>query len=282
MIKVRVSLSVINFKDKVERIWRLSEWQGLKDEDQDVLFFGLYTLHDYDAFWYHEGKKSVFWCGSDILNALGNLEFQRRLKLYPETKHYCETEIEAENLRKIGIKPEIIPSFLEDEDEFPVSYQHSETPQIWMCAHPARELEYGVDVAIRMAKKFPDYTFHIYGIYEWIGEEHPENVIYHGQVPNDQLNREIRQYQCGLRCNLHEGLSEIPVKSVLLGQYAITRMKFDWFWNYQTEEELEKLLVKLKEMKDFNRKGRKAIRGKLNKFPWLGLKQKIKEAIAGL
>jgi hypothetical protein len=279
-MKYRCSLSVINFKDKIEKVWHLEEWQGIDDPDKEVLFFGLYTLHDYDAWWYapDDIKRSVFWCGSDILNTLNNPEFQRRLKLYPDAKHYCETEVEAENLRKIGIESQIIPSFLEDEDDFPVSYQHSETPHIWMCAHPQREREYGVDTIFRMARKFPDYTFHIYGIYEWLEEEKPKNIIFHGQVPNEQLNQEIRQYQCGFRGNEHEGLSEVPVKAVLLGQYAI-KMKLKWFWNYQTDEELEELLRKLKEMKTWNKEGRRALKGKLNKFPWLSLGHLVKEAI---
>ena len=75
-MKVRTSLSVIAFEPKVMKIWGLEKWMGLEDEDQDVLFFGLYTLHDYDAFWYHTGKKTIFWCGSDILNALSNQNFK--------------------------------------------------------------------------------------------------------------------------------------------------------------------------------------------------------------
>lgn len=268
-MKIRVSLSVINFKEKVEKIWGLEPWQGLPDPDQDVLFFGLYTKHDYDAWWYHEGKKSVFWCGSDILNTLGNTEFKRRIKLYPEAKHYCETQEEYDNLKKIGVDAEIIPSFLEDVNDFKITYKQSENPHIWMCAHPNREVEYGVDVAIKMANKFPNYTFHIYGIYEWKDAEQPKNVIYHGQVPNALLNEEIQQYQCGLRCNRHEGFSEVPIKAILNGQYAITFMIFPAIWNYQTEEELEELLKKLPTMAQPNEGGIFYWKDHLNAFPWM-------------
>jgi len=281
MLKFRCSLSVINFRDKIKEAWGLEEWQGENDPDQNVLFFGLYTLHDFDAYWYHEGKKSVFWCGSDILNVMQNIEFQRRLKLYPDTEHFCETEAEAENLRMLGIKPKIVPSFLEDENSFPISYLRSETPHVWMCAHPGREVEYGLDVIYRIASKLPDYTFHVYGVYDWLEEEQPKNVLFHGQVPNEQLNKEIRQYQCGFRGNTHEGLSEVPVKSVLMGQYAITRMPFEWFWNFQTDEELVNLLLKVKGRKEWNKDGRGKLRGRLNKFPWMswvnGIKGIIKE-----
>lgn len=278
-MKFRCSLSVVNFKEKIEKVWNLGEWKGKDDLDQDVLFFGLYTMHDYDAWWYHEGKKTVFWCGSDIINAMNNIEFRRRLNLYPDAKHFCETKEEQENLKDIDIKAEVVPSFLENENDFPITYQSSETPHIWMCAHPEREVEYGVDVMLRMARKFPDYNFHIYGIFDWPEEETPNNVTYHGQVQNDHLNYEIRQYQCGFRGNTHEGLSEVPVKAVLMGQYAITRMSLEWFWNYKTDEELEELLKKLKGMKSWNRDGRRNMKGKLNKFPWLGFGHLLKEAV---
>jgi hypothetical protein len=270
--KVRVSLSVINFKDKIKKVWKLEEWQGVDDPAKHVLFFGLYTKHDFDAWWYAEPEeRSVFWCGSDILNVLNNTEFQRRLKLYPNTKHYCETKEEYENLKSIGIEAEIIPSFLESEKDFPISFKPSENPHIWMCVHPYREVEYGLDVIYRMAKKFPDYTFHIYGTYEWIEEEQPKNVLFHGQVPNEQLNKEIKQYQCGFRGNKHEGISEVLGKSILLGQYYISRMKLPEVWYYENEEEVEGYLKKLREMKSWNKSGRRYWKGSFNKFPWLSI-----------
>ena len=281
-MKIRTSPSVINFQDKVEKIWNLKRWEGVDDEDKDVLFFGLYTLFDYDAFWYSDLKKrSIFWCGSDVINTLGNIEFQRRLKLYPETQHYCETQEEYDNLKSIGIESKIIPSFLEDINDFPMTYQISETPHIWMCAHPAREVEYGVDTFLRMARKFPDYTFHIYGIYDWIEEEQPKNVLYHGQIPNDQLNQEIRKYQGSFRGNEHEGFSEVPIKTILLGGYPITKMKFEKMWNYQTDEELEEHLKKLKGLLKPN-EAYQYWRNKLNKFPWLGFTYQLKEVIKNL
>ena len=279
-MKIRTSPSVIGFQEKAEKIWNLKRWEGINDEDKDVLFFGLYTLYDYDCFWYAElDKRSIFWCGSDVLNTLGNTEFQRRLKLYPETNHYCETQEEYDNLKKIGIEAKIIPSFLEDIDSFPRTYQPSDTPHIWMCAHPDREIEYGVDVFLRMARKFSDYTFHIYGIYDWIEEEQPKNVIYHGQVPNEQMNQEIRQYQGSFRGNKHEGFSEVIAKALLLGQYPISKMKFPEIDNFQNDEDLVKFLEGLKNRKEPNKKGYEYWKNRLNRFPWLGFTYSLKEII---
>ena len=48
------------FNEKVKKVWGLDEWKGIDDPDQDVLFFGLYIDQDYNVFYFHEGKKSVF------------------------------------------------------------------------------------------------------------------------------------------------------------------------------------------------------------------------------
>lgn len=267
-MKVKVSTSVGNFNDKVKKTWNIESWQGVDDEDKDVLFFGLYHEHDWNL--YHhlgpEWNRTIFWCGSDITRLVDNPERQRILRLFP-VEHYCETEEEAKELRSVGIEPHIIPSFLEDVNEFPVCYKHSETPHIWLNAHPEREEEYGVDVAFRMAEKFPTYTFHVYGLEPSKFYEAP-NLIFHGTVPNEQFNAEIKTYQCGLRCNKSDGMSEIPIKSLLLGQYPITRMRFPEMWHYETEEELEELLKKLPEMKEPNLKAREYWITNLNNYPW--------------
>jgi len=262
MLTVRVSESVIAFKDKVLNIWGLDEWGGI--DDPDVLFFGMYNDRDWDTFWRFKGKKTIFWCGSDILRLISNPEGQRILRLYPETEHWCETEEEAKNLRSVGIEPKVAPSFLEYIDDFPVSFKPSEYPHIWMCAHPNREEEYGIYLAREIADRFPEYTFHFYGIE---GKSY-DNVIYHGKVPNEQFNKEIRKYHCGLRCNEHDGNSEVPMKSVLLGQYPITRMKYDKLWQYETKEELEALLEKLSKMKEPNYEARSHWIKKINQYPW--------------
>jgi len=258
-MKVKVSTSVGGFGDKIKNTWGLEPWQGVYDKDKDILFFGLY--HDFDWNVYHhlgpEYKRTIFWCGSDILRLIEMPDRQRIIKLFP-VDHYCETEVEAENLRKMGIDPIVAPSFLEDPATFPITFKPTDKPHIWLCAHPGREEEYGVLTARKMADIFPLYTFHIYGI---TGENFPtdeldgalhNNFIFHGVVPNEQFNQEIRQYHCGLRTNEHDGMSEVPIKSALLGQYPISKLPYEKVWNYETEDELVKLLEKLPTMKESN------------------------------
>jgi len=271
-MKIRVSNSVIGFKEKIHNIWKIEEWAGVDDEKDEVLFFGMYHDYDYDAYRNFEGKRSVFWCGSDILRLMDNHNYQRVLKLFPAT-HYTENQVEADNLKSVGIEAVIVPSFLERTEDFPVSYQHSERPHIFMSAHPKREDEYGYDLAIRIAPKVPEATFHLYGVDKEFYDktyfhELPENVVIEGNVPPEQFNREIKQYQCGLRPNIHDGFSEITAKSLLCGQYPITKIKYDKIDNYSTEDELVMLIKGLRDKKEPNLETRSHYLKLLNNYPF--------------
>jgi len=88
-----------------------------------------------------------------------------------------------------------------------------------------------------------------------------ENVINHGKVPKEQMNREIRQMQGALRLIGMEGFSEIIAKSVLMGQHPISVIEYPH-------------MLKIKQLKYLptitkpNIKGREYYLQKLNKFPW--------------
>lgn len=282
-MKIRISLSVLSFKDRAISTWGLDEWKGREDPDKELLFFGLFNDRDFAVFDGFNGKKSVFWCGSDVLNVLEDYERRRILKNHPKTEHFCENEIEAENLKKVGIEAKIIPSFLDNVNNYPVSFKPSRKPHIYLCGHNDREDEYGVGIAGRIAPRIPEATFHIYGIDKEspffsttelnvdklvsIDTECP-NIWYHGKVPEGQFNNEIMNYHCGLRTNDHDGFSEVTIKSILMGQYPITKIPYEGIWNYKTEDELVALIDKLRYIKEPNLKGRAYWLKHINNFPW--------------
>jgi len=276
-MKYRISSSVLQFKPKIELAWRLKEWDGIDDPDKDLLFFGLYHDRDFDVFYNFEGNRHVFWCGSDILNVQKDYERQRVLKLRPETKHYCENEQEAENLRSIGIEPTVIPSFLGRVSHYKLSCRmpkKGEKWKVWMCGHPSREQEYGFDQTKEMAKIFPDIEFHFYGVEKkyqgkpYSSSDDLPNVFYHGLVKEEDLDWAIKNYHCGFRANVNDGFSEVIVKSLLLGQYCITRIPYKYTWNYETRESLIQLFNKLKNQKKPNYEPRAQLIKEINQFPW--------------
>ena len=284
--QVRVSQSVINFKPRVLSTWKLEDWEGIESKEP-LLFFGLYNDRDFDVFNTYQGPKTVFWCGSDILFLMKDYERRRILKNHPKTEHYCENDVEARNLEKCGVKVKgVIPSFLDNTSNFPISFTPTQNPQIFVCGHPNRETEYGLEIIRNVARRVPEATFHIYGI-DWSDnyfykkhipladklasvDEECANIWYHGKVPEGEFNNHITKYHCGLRTNEHDGFSEVTAKSILMGQYPISRIPYDKIWSYNTEDELVALIEKLKYMKEPNLEARSHYLKKFNNFPFLG------------
>lgn len=277
MAKLKVSNSVLQFKAKAEKAWKLEEWGGIDDPDRELVFFGLFHDRDFEVFHNFKGKKHVFWCGGDILRLVQDYERQRVMKISKDTTHYCENETEADNLRSVGIEPIVIPSFLGNVNDYPVSFEQpkqGEKWKVWMCGHERREQEYGFDQARELARIFLDVEFHFYGVsrkYEGkatVSSDDLPNIIYHGLVPEKQLDEEIRKYHCGLRCNEHDGVSEVMVKSILLGQYPITRIPYEGVWSYQSFGELAEHIQRLRQQTSPNLETRSIWLKKLNQFPW--------------
>ena len=204
----------------------------------------MYNLSDYIRFLIHRGSRRVFWCGSDIQNL--TLFWSRRLK---NANHFCENEVEQRALRKMGLTAEITPMLFDDPADFPISYESDKNVHVYLTAHLGREREYGIPIVEEIARQLPDVIFHIYGIFDYSGAH---NVIYHGRVPEEQFNAEIKNYHCALRLNQFDGASEIMVKSVLMGQYPISKIEYPYISAYKTQRRLIHLLRSLKERKEPN------------------------------
>ena len=272
-MRYRASQGVHVFGDKIEKVWKLKKWTGWQDPDKDVLFFGMYDKNDYDVYNSFNGKKTIFWCGSDVPRMLMSQECIRVVKEDPGATHWVETIAQANELMKVGIDAHVAPSFLEDINDFPVSFKPSDKPHIYLSGHPNREGEYGFDLAKRMAIRFPQVTFHLYGVDKSDDRNDcPKNVIYHGWVQNKQFNEEIKNYQGCIRANKHDGNSEIPMKAILMGQYPMTYLPlqpYECAWQYRTDDELATLIQKLIDTKEPNLKARNYWRENLNQFPWV-------------
>lgn len=268
-MKLLVSSSVINFRERAEKTWKLERYKWPRDIFKTVCFMGMYHIGDYLHYILHLGKKCIFWCGSDIIslseskipwyllftNSLGNPNEER--------EHYVENYVEFERLYRLGIIAEIRPSFL-DETIVPITYKHSDKPHVFLTSHPAREDEYGAMLVVDLAKRLPEITFHIYGVR---GPSLP-NIIFHGLVPEKQFNEEIKNYQCGLRTNEFDGNSEVTMRCLLAGGYPITRINYDKIDNYETFEELVALLKELKNKKEPNLEARDYWTKILNNYIW--------------
>lgn len=236
-----VSSSISNFSAKLDRKLGLPHW-GLRTIFKPTLFIGCYHLGDYWRIRLHTGYKGIFWAGSDILAIQPWWRF-------PHTIHYCENEVEQVALLRKGIKAILTPSFFDLTEGITITYKHSNSPNVFLCAHKGREEEYGVNEIESIAWKVPYITFHIYGVE---GLSWHRNVIYHGKVSEEQFNEEIQHYQAGIRLNTFDGFAEILARSALAGQYPISRIPYPHIDTAPDSYTLVRLLKKLRVYKEAN------------------------------
>lgn len=264
-MKLLVSSSVIPFREKAEKVWKLERYKWPRDILKPVIFFGMYHIGDYWHFFRHFGEKTIFWCGGDIVN------LKHYVAYFLKAKHIVENEWEQKELLKLGISSKISPSFLEDINDFPVSFNPlgwAGRPQVYLSCNAGREKEYGFYKIKEIAKRLPEIDFHLFGTDNYEGNnpigKGPSNVICHGKIPNNFFNANVKNYHCGLRMNEQDGFSEVLAKSVLMGQYPISRIKYPYIWNYETDEELINQLKKLKNITGPNFKAREFWRKNVN------------------
>ena len=244
----------------------MEEWSG--DKNEEVLFFGMYHKKDYKRLLNHKGFAYIFWCGSDILNLSKAPLWYRFLLKRKQTVHWCENDVEAKVLLKFFNKRiNVCPSYVGDIPE--VSFKPSQNPQVWLSCRPERKKEYGIGLVEEISKEVPEVTFHVYGIKNIYFYYAFHNIIYHGNVSEQQFNEEIKNYQAGLRLNEFDGFSEVLAKSILMGQYPISRIGYRFISSFVNKEELVQLLRNLKNYTEPNYAGRAYYLATLNKFPWL-------------
>ena len=265
--KLRVSSSIVNFREKAEKTWKLKRYRFPWDIFKPTVFFGCYHIADYAYYIFHRGEKTIIWAGSDI-QTLVRSKIPWYL-LFREITNYVENNVEWDGLASKRIYAKVRPSFLEDVNDFPVSFKPMDKPQVFLTAHLSREKEYGLYIIEKIAERLPNIIFHIYGSGIYYPTKFSNNMIFHGFIPPEQFNREIKNYHCGLRLNEHDGFSEILAKSVLMGQYPISRIKYPHIDYYETEEELIVLLKALKDKIQPNLEARQFWKKNVNNYPWV-------------
>jgi hypothetical protein len=181
------------------------------------LFLGLYFPEDYEKLMNHCGRRYIFWNGSDVLRVAQKPGWHNNLRSSTIT-HACHNEQLRGELETMKIKATIEPTLFGDVNSYPVSYVPGPPWRVYMNCRVGREAEYGLPEAVRMFAGLTDYELHVYGNCE---KEWGANIIYHGEVPEEQMDDETASMQGCLRLNKHDGLSQIVIKSILRGQYPV-------------------------------------------------------------
>lgn len=203
------------YGERMMTLYGLKPFSGITDKP--VLFMGLYFEQDYEVYKKHEGKRYVYWNGSDVLRLLDKPEWQEILKEHPAT-HVCHNEQLRKELESVGIVAGIKPLFFADINDYPVSFKPKDKLEVYINAHPGREDEYGVPTVHQLAKRLPSVDFYVYGVE---GVDKP-NLKYMGWIEEEKADELMSQHHILLRLNRHDGLSQLIIKAGLWGQRVIT------------------------------------------------------------
>lgn len=242
-------------------------WSNLKP----AVFFGLYGLKDFYALWTHEGDKAVLFAGSDIRHLADGYWLDETGKIRVDPKPlakwidrncecFCENDVEAEALSKLGILATVVPSFLGNVKDYPLSFKHNKKVKLYTSVSGNDFNLYGWNKIPKLAQANPDVEFHLYGNTEyWFARE--KNVFVHGRVTNKQMNEETIKMTGAIRLTDFDGFSELLAKSLLWGQWPVSTIVYP---HTLSPENIDMLAL----AKEPNIEGRKWLLSVVNKYPW--------------
>jgi len=260
------------FAGTPEEVWGTLPYDPDRHINEDVVYCGLYGLPDFYSLWRHKGKKYIWWCGSDIthfvngywLDTSGSIRLDPRVMAKWISKNcdsWVENEVESKALGELGIKTQRCPSFLGNIDDYEVSFKPGN--KVYTSVSGDDFKLYGWHLIPELALRNPDIEFHLYGNNkEWISPNtwNSRNIVVHGRVSQEQMNKEIKEMQGALRLTEFDGCSELIVKAMLWGQYAFSLIEYPFI------DKIDK--IKLLPTWLPNMIGRNWWIKNLNKYPW--------------
>lgn len=203
---------MVFYKDAAKKAWGLQEYASI---EAPTLFLGIYFKEDLTKLMAHRGAKYLFWNGSDVSRTLASPAWHEPL-LKSGAVHACHNKALADELATIGIKAEVSPTLFAQAWQYQPSFTPMSRPKLYMTVHPGREEEYGMSMAIDIFR-YVDASLYVYGA----GQGRLGNTHFRPWMPEEEWEYETRGMQGALRLNKHDGTSQIVIKAILRGHYAI-------------------------------------------------------------
>lgn len=228
------------FSGSPEDVWGVKKYDPSKHINEPCVFCGLYGLPDFIAFRQHKGEKMVWYAGSDIRHFVNGwwIDDKGKQRVNPKDfvpylkkfENWVENTVEADLLKKFGIKAKICPSFLGDVRKF--KKQKSIYPSgclggSYYSSVSGNDFKlYGWDKINKLAKDHPEHLYWLYGnTIQW---KAPKNVIVRGRMSQEKMDEEIKCMTGCIRLIPFEGFSEIVAKAILWGQEVISEIPYNY------------------------------------------------------
>ena len=223
MIKLHYPEGMAIFGDNACKDLDFEKYDPNTDRDQPAMFW-LYTLEDYKTLANHTGKKYVVWHNADVLLFSGKFSNQIDIVRDPSITHVCLNHCLEPELFQLGIYSIHRYIFWSDPGRYKPA--GALTKDCYMCSHEGRGPEYGEFIFNGLAWKYPQWTFHIFGIEPTL-PVYCENVKYYGWIPEPDMDDITKNFGLCLRYNFHDGFPQVICKALLRGQFTLTRLDYD-------------------------------------------------------
>jgi hypothetical protein len=223
MIKLHYFDNMKLHGDNAVKFHPFEKYDPKTDRNKPCMFW-LYDEDSYKMLANHTGKKYVCWHGNDIKALAGTFVKYINIVRNPEITHVCLNYVLQGELFQLGIYAIHRYIFWADPDAY--MPEENLTKDCFMCANKARGGEYGEMIMNSLAWKFPDWTFHIFGIEPTI-PVYCDNVKYYGWIPEDEMDVLTKNFGLCFRYNIHDGFPQVMCKALLRNQFVITRLDYD-------------------------------------------------------
>lgn len=168
---------------------------------------------DWAFFW--KKKVMMTWAGTDVTKARKVKNVNK--KYLNEAEHYCESPWLQEELKLVGIDAEIL-YFTNFEHSDNINYPDN-SGQLTVLSYisKGREVYYGIERIMKLAKLFPNISFRVAGT-DGEGFETPENLVCLGWVKD--MKKEFEKAHITMRLIEHDGFPNFVCESMLYRKHV--------------------------------------------------------------
>lgn len=193
-------------------------------------------------FW--KKKLILQWMGTDALLAMERMKDNSILRKYID---YAENHVDSpwleKEVRSLNIKTKQVP--FKYVNPVNLIEKYDDVSVITYIAGPRAQF-YGFERIQKMATKFPEISFHIYGM-DRPEEEQRENLIFYGWTTAEEFNEGLRKSAIFVRLTEHDGFSISILEALANGCEVIWTHPTKNIRFVSNDEELEQSILQAKE-----------------------------------
>lgn len=164
-------------------------------------------------------KVIVHWIGSDVLTESREIERKGKTKQNNDIHLAVSKDLQRE-LEEMSIKSfyvPIVPSTIPYPPAFEMPKKHAALAYL----PKGNETFYGWEKVKLLAKMFPDIPFYIVANDGICEENIPENIVFEGMLPHEQLMELYKKTSVLLRLTAHDGLPVMAIEAQGFGRKVI-------------------------------------------------------------